>query len=131
MRNQAATSFAVFIPRIDSLESDMENMITHAICKKCAACCKNYPFVRLSLHEIRELKKLTGLPYEIYSGRIDEAGEEYYLTFKENGDCFFLNENNGDYSCRVYESRSEICRNYPSMPSQNDVCNSNRGMVAK
>lgn len=107
----------------------MKNIITNSICKRCAECCKNYPYVRLSLHEIHELEKLTGLPFDIFSDRIDEAGEEYYLDFKENGDCFFLDENNGDYSCGVYESRSGICRNYPSMLSENDVCNSNREMM--
>jgi Fe-S-cluster containining protein len=72
------------------------------------------------------LERLTKLPFDIFSNRTDGAGEEYFLNFKENGDCFFLNENNGDYSCGVYESRAEVCRNYPSMPNQIDVCNSNR-----
>jgi Fe-S-cluster containining protein len=104
----------------------MTNIITNAVCKKCAGCCKEYPYVRLSLHEVRELEKLTGLSADIFSTRKNEAGEEYFLNFKENGDCFFLNECNGDYSCGVYESRGEVCRRYPSMPSQIDVCNSKR-----
>jgi Fe-S-cluster containining protein len=108
----------------------MKNAITSAICQKCGECCRNYPFVKLSLHEIHDLEKLTGLPFDAFSGRIDEAGEDYYLDFKENGDCFFLKEENGDFSCSVYESRSEMCKNYPSKPSQNDVCNSNLEMMA-
>lgn len=107
----------------------MKNAITSAICKKCAVCCKNYPFVRLTLDEIRELEKRTGLPFDAFSDRIDEAGEDYYLYFKENGDCFFLDENNGDYSCTVYESRAAICRSYPSKPRQKEVCSSNREMM--
>jgi Fe-S-cluster containining protein len=83
------------------------------------------------LHRNEPPKLMFRLPFDIFSNRTNETGEEFILNFKENGDCFFLNENNGDYSCRVYESRSEICRKYPSMPSQNDVCNSNRGMAAK
>jgi len=43
-----------------------------------------------------------------------KAVEEYFLQFQKNGDCFFLNENNGSYSCSVYEIRPEICKNYPS-----------------
>ena len=104
----------------------MKNKITSEICKKCAECCKNHPFVELSQHEIYELEKLTGLPSDVFSNRKGEAFDEYFLDFKENGDCFFLDENNGDYSCAVYLSRSEICRNYPSKPLQNEVCDSNR-----
>lgn len=107
----------------------MKNIITSTTCRRCAECCRNYPYVRLSLDEIRKLEKLTGLPFYIFSSRVDEAGEAYYLNFKDNGDCFFLNENNGNYSCSVYELRSEICKNYPSMPSENAVCNSNQEMM--
>ena len=106
----------------------MGNIILSEICKKCAECCKNYPFVELSQNEIYELRKLTGLPFDVFTIQKGEAVEEYCLQFKENGDCFFLNENNGDYSCGVYEARSEICRNYPSKPSQNEVCDANRKM---
>lgn len=103
-------------------------MITNEICKKCAECCKNYPFVELSKNEILEIEKLIGLPSVLFTNEKDEAGEEYFLQFKENGDCFFLNGNNGTYSCGIYEARSEICRNYPSKPIQNEACNSNREM---
>jgi Fe-S-cluster containining protein len=109
----------------------MENMVTSEICRKCAECCKNYPFVELSQHEIHELEALTGLPSDVFSNRKGEAVEEYFLGFRENGDCFFLNENNGIYSCGVYESRSAICRNYPSKPSQNEFCDSNRKIILR
>jgi hypothetical protein len=39
----------------------MKELIPHAICKRCAECCKNYPYVRLSLHEIRELKMTSAI----------------------------------------------------------------------
>jgi Fe-S-cluster containining protein len=107
----------------------MENIITSEMCKKCAECCKNYPFVELSQNEIYEIEKLTKLPSNFFMNQKGEAGEEYFLQFKENGDCFFLNENNGDYSCGVYEARSKICRNYPSKPKQTEVCCSNREMI--
>jgi Fe-S-cluster containining protein len=107
----------------------MENIIISEICQKCAECCRNYPFVELSQNEIYEIEKLTKLPSDFFTNQKGEAGEEYFLQFKENGDCFFLNENNGDYSCGVYEARSKICRNYPSKPNQNKVCDSNREMI--
>ena len=104
----------------------MENDVRTEICKKCAECCKHYPFVELSLSEIREIEKVTGLHFSVFTNSKGKAVEEYFLKFKENGDCFFLNENNGEYSCSVYKVRSEICRKYPSGPRQNEVCYENR-----
>jgi len=109
--------------------SAVENIITSEICKKCAECCKNYPFVELSQHEIFELEKMTGLPSGDFSNQKGRAVKEYFLDFKENGDCIFLNENNSEYSCGVYEARSVICRKYPAKQSQTDVCDSNRKRI--
>ena len=109
----------------------MKNIISTEICKKCAECCKNHPFVELSQHEIYELEKLTGLPFDVFTNQKGEAVEEYFLDFKKNANCFFLNENNVEYSCGVYEARSVSCRNYPAKPSQNEVCDSNREMISR
>jgi uncharacterized protein len=109
----------------------VNTIITSEICKKCAECCKNYPFVELSQHEILELEKLTKLPSEAFANQKGGAVEEFFLDFKENGDCIFLNERNGDYSCGVYEARSAICRNYPAKQSQNEVCDSNRERILR
>jgi Fe-S-cluster containining protein len=106
-------------------------MILSEICKKCAECCKNFPYVKLYQAEISALEKLTGLPSDVFANRKGEALEEYFMLFKENGDCCLLNENNGNYSCIAYEARSEICRNYPSSPSENKVCNANRKMILR
>ena len=54
-----------------------------------------------------------------------EAVEEYFLKFKENGDCFFLNKKDGSYFCAVYEARPEICKKYPSRPRQKETCEAN------
>ncbi|MBA4367567.1 MAG: hypothetical protein C0403_08000 [Desulfobacterium sp.] len=109
----------------------MENKISSEICQKCAECCKNFPFVELSQNEIYKLEKHTGLPFDMFTNPKGKAVEEYFLQFKENGYCFFLNENNGDYSCGVYEARSAICRNYPSKPNQNEVCNANQKKILR
>jgi Fe-S-cluster containining protein len=101
------------------------------ICKKCAECCKNFPYVKLFQNEVRELEMLTGLPSDLFASPIGEASEAYFMQFKGNGDCYFLNENNGDYSCSAYEARSEICRKYPSNPSENKVCDANREMILR
>lgn len=51
----------------------MENIITSEICKKCAECCKHYPFVELSQHEIYDIEKLTGLPFDVFTNQKGEA----------------------------------------------------------
>ena len=107
----------------------MENIITSAICIKCAECCKNYPFVELSQHEIFELEKMTGLPASAFTNQKRGAVAEYFLDFKENGDCIFLNESNGSHSCAVYETRPSICKNYPSKPRQKEICNANKAKL--
>ncbi len=104
----------------------MENITRSEICKNCAECCKHYSFIELSQIEINELEKFTGLRFDIFTNPKGKAVEEYFLKFKENGDCYFLNGNNGNYSCGVYEARSGICRNYPSDRSQNEVCDTNK-----
>jgi Fe-S-cluster containining protein len=107
----------------------MENPISSEVCKKCAECCRHFPFVELSRNEACEIEKLTGLPLDSFTDRKDAAVEEYFLQFRENGDCVFLLENNGAFSCRVYASRAAICRKYPSKPSQKKVCAANRAMI--
>jgi Fe-S-cluster containining protein len=96
------------------------------ICKKCAVCCKNNPFVELSKNDINALKKVTGIPSDVFTYPKDKAAEEYFLQFQDNGYCIFLNEENGNFSCNVYETRPEICKNYPSKQKQKEFCDGNR-----
>ena len=104
----------------------MENSIASETCKNCAECCKHYSFVEVSQNEIKALEKFTGLSFEVFTNPKGKAIEEYFLKFKENGYCYFLNTNNGNYSCDVYEARADICRNYPSEPCQNEACSAKR-----
>ena len=104
----------------------MDNIMSSEICKKCAECCKNHPFVELSKNEIKSLELLSGLHCDVFVNSKGKAVDGYFLQLKENGECFFLNENNGSYSCAVYEARPEICRNYPYNHKQQEVCDSNK-----
>jgi Fe-S-cluster containining protein len=92
------------------------------LCKNCAECCKNYPFVRLSKSEINWIAVFTQLHIDAFADSIATVTGEYFLKFADNGDCCFLDENNGTYSCSVYETRPEICINYPSTASQKKFC---------
>jgi len=105
----------------------MKNITSTEICKKCGECCKNYPFVELSKNEIHALEQATALHLGVFTIPKGKAVEEYFLQFQANGDCFFLHENNGSYSCGVYEARPEICKNYPAKPKQKEACYANRG----
>ncbi|MBU1137477.1 MAG: YkgJ family cysteine cluster protein [Proteobacteria bacterium] len=107
----------------------MKNTISPEICKKCGECCKNYPFVELSVNDISLLEKLTTLHFALFTNPKGKVVEEYFLQFKANGDCFFLNGKNGNYSCGVYEARPGICKKYPSQPLQKKLCYANRGKV--
>nr|MBF0222091.1 YkgJ family cysteine cluster protein [Desulfobulbaceae bacterium] len=95
-------------------------------CKKCAECCKHYPLVDLSENEIRSLEKETGKDPDLFTNKKGRSVEEYFLQFKKNGECCFLVEGNGVFSCSVYDARPEICRNYPSRLIQKDVCEAKR-----
>ena len=109
----------------------MRNTISSEICTLCAECCRHYPYVELSQTDIAALETFTGLRFDAFTNPKGKAVEEYFLQFKDNGDCVFLNEKNGRYSCGVYEARSGICRAYPATPIQNDACHANRAGCLK
>ena len=98
------------------------------VCKNCAECCRHYSWVALSEKDIAALEKFTGLSSEAFADPKGTTVDEYFLKFKNNGDCYFLGENDGDFSCGVYEARSDICRSYPSKPSQDAACDANQKM---
>lgn len=106
----------------------MANAASSETCRKCAECCRHNSFVELSQHDVNVLEEFTGLHFAEFTNPKGEAVEGYFLKFNENGDCIFLNGDSGHYSCSVYEARAEVCRDYPSRPTQNEVCDANRKM---
>ena len=102
-------------------------MMSHMtdVCKKCAECCKHYPFVELSDDEVISLQKSTGMQADGFTNRKGAEFKEYFLKFQNNGYCLFLNEKDGIFSCDVYGSRPQICRNFPSKHPQQEVCDTN------
>jgi len=97
-------------------------IISTEICRKCAGCCKKYPFVELSENEISLLELVTGLHFSVFTNAKGTTGEGYFLQFKTNGDCFFLNGKSGGYACGVYEARPGICKKYPFRPIEKETC---------
>jgi len=100
----------------------MEQILSAEICQKCAECCKKHPYIELSSDEIEALQQATGLHRDAFTNPTGEAAEGYFLSFQDNGHCIFLNEDNGRYSCGVYEARPGICRDYPRTPKQEEAC---------
>ncbi len=96
-------------------------------CNNCGACCRGFPFIRLSRNNIETLENFTGLTSEEFTDSIDEAGENRFMKFKENGDCIFLKMIDGAYSCGVYEARPATCREYPSTDIQRETCRAESG----
>ncbi|MDP8235298.1 MAG: YkgJ family cysteine cluster protein [Candidatus Erginobacter occultus] len=107
----------------------MEKLISSVICQRCSECCRNFPFIELSRAEIHKLEELTGLSPDKFTNPKGQEPEGYFLQFKENGDCFFLNKTTGGYFCSVYEARPLKCRAYPSRTDQNEACQANREMI--
>jgi Fe-S-cluster containining protein len=107
----------------------IENTISGKICETCGDCCRRFPFIELSQEDIHTLEKATGLRSDEFANHKRKQVEEYFLRFKENGDCLFFKENNGHYSCAVYEARPEICRDYPLTPRQNEICGESRRVI--
>ncbi len=103
----------------------MKNIISAEICKKCGECCRNYPYVELSKNDINSLEQKTALYFDQFTNQKGTTGEDYFLQFQENGNCVFLKENNGCYSCDVYAARPAICKKYPVEPLQKKVCDAN------
>lgn len=108
---------------------DMENIILSRICQKCAECCKHAPFIKLPQNEIEAIEHYTGLKSTSFMNAIGKPEDGYFLKFKENGSCIFLEKHKDKYFCSIYEVRSELCRNYPSNPVQHKACQAKRKRV--
>jgi Fe-S-cluster containining protein len=81
--------------------------------------------VDLSGTEIVALEKASGLPRKSFTNTKDQEAGEFFIQFQKNGYCLFLIENNGSFSCSVYEARPDVCRSYPSNPTQKALCETN------
>lgn len=108
---------------------NLKNIIFSKICQNCGECCKHFPFIKLPQDEIEVIEQYTGLNSASFMNAIGTPEDGYFLKFKENGSCIFLEESKHKYSCSIYEVRSELCRNYPSNPVQDKACIAKRQKV--
>jgi Fe-S-cluster containining protein len=95
-------------------------------CQACGECCRRFPYIEVSQADIDELVRYTGLRPDAFVNAKGETPEVHFLRFRENGDCVFLDEDDGRLSCRVYEARPGICRTYPADSAQDERCEVNQ-----
>lgn len=104
----------------------LKDTMTFKTCRECAECCRHFAFVKLSQLEIETIENFTGFHFSMFTNPIGIEEKGRFLKFRENGDCIFLNRDEGTYSCLIYEVRSKVCRDYPSNQEQNETCYINR-----
>ena len=95
-------------------------------CNKCAECCKNFPFVRLSQTESSLIRNYSELHIDQFAEKIEKEQRNYFLRFNEDGDCYFLGYENGIYYCKIYEIRPGICKIYPGTTIQRQYCSDSK-----
>jgi Fe-S-cluster containining protein len=99
-----------------------ENLIETDLCRLCAACCKNKPFIELSAAEIGALEAATGLHPDAFTEKKRTQPEEHFMHFGDDGHCIFLAAASGTHACSVYAARPAICRDYPWTQIQTAAC---------
>lgn len=75
-------------------------------CNRCGLCCTQG--VRITDDEIKKIKKLGISEKEFVD---DSSGEK--LLKRVNGVCMFLDLEADEPTCKIYESRPEICQDFP------------------
>lgn len=95
-------------------------------CKKCAECCKNFPFIKLSQTEANLMEDYSKLHIDQFAEKIEKKEKNYFLRFDEDGDCYFLEYKNGIYFCKIYEIRPSICKIYPGTTIQKQYCTNSK-----
>lgn len=84
-------------------------------CTQCGRCCTGEPgYVWVTREEIKRIAEFLNRE----DGWLDKkmlrrVGFRFSLTEKANGDCIFLQSNNGQRGCSVYPVRPLQCRTWP------------------
>jgi len=75
--------------------------------RTCAECCK-YLTVKLNKKEIETIKEAGHSNFYIYDKEINSN----VMKWTDDG-CLFLGKKEGEYYCKIYSIRPEVCRKYP------------------
>ena len=77
----------------------------------CGECCKRL-VVEVTPSEIKKIKSL-GYKEEDFLEKGFFHPEKFTLKRNKNGCIFLKKEEDGKYSCKIYENRPKICKDYP------------------
>lgn len=77
----------------------------------CGECCKRL-VVEVTQPEIKKIKSL-GYKEEEFAEKGFFHPEKFTLKKNKDGCVFLRKEKDGKYSCKIYENRPKICRDYP------------------
>lgn len=85
-------------------------------CTHCGECCKGKgSYVFITVKEAQAISRNMGIAFARFKGQYVEVlvDGELVLTQHDNGDCVFLNSQQG---CEIYKSRPAQCSTYPFWP---------------
>lgn len=86
-------------------------------CEKCGECCIKY-IVKISKADIEKIKKLGYGEFVLWDEHISG-----FVLKKNDGRCVFLDkDNDGLYSCKIYENRPDVCKMYPFLGEEVSSC---------
>jgi Fe-S-cluster containining protein len=83
---------------------------------RCGLCCSQ--IVRISKKDIEKIKQ-SGYKESYF---VETASDSQTILKRINGYCIFLVINEGIASCKIYESRPKVCREFECIPPGFDDC---------
>ncbi len=94
----------------------LSSLTNENVCKKCASCCKSLAIWVQDSEGMSDRLSFLQSPVISYirTGIVKHSIE--WLILVINLRCIHLNENNGIYSCKIWDSseKPNLCRSYPS-----------------
>jgi len=91
-------------------------------CQHCAQCCIGEEIL-VEEEEIKIITERTGInPEDITRLHYYEILEYHIIEQKPNNECLFLNKDEKEFACEIYEFRPNLCAQYPSNERQLEWC---------
>lgn len=100
-------------------------------CQTCGDCCKRYD-VSITFEEGVNIVNFTGLSFFDFSTwKFPRTLEQFDFRFfgarkfkhkRNSKECIFLCENEGVYSCGIYDVRPSVCCDYPYTVGEKENC---------
>jgi Fe-S-cluster containining protein len=100
--------------------------ITSEVCQRCAACCRKIEVVVNGDERYRKYLEAIGYPVKT----IGPSPQGRNKLAVELGCCKHLEEKDGRYKCKIYETRPQLCQDYncvawalpPNKVDESELC---------